>query len=246
VLTRKDIFSRIEQLAINDPEVQFVVRAAESLFWEEARTGKWLAWDPGENRDAPPPVWEAGFAYLQAVVPAHIACCRRLVRYPGELESYIEACEFELIERTIRQKLLPHSPGMYWISVRAVQQFEQAARNRLAVPLANFRAGEWSAVPAPVSLSSWGTHAPAVPGSEPAPKASPSEALTPTPVSERRSLVAAYKREFRRTVADICDRAVVDRSDFYKWQSGKLSDTSEKSIRIERELQTANGLRPAA
>jgi len=242
VLTKKEIFSRTEQLATNDPEVQSVVRAEELRFWNQARTGEWLAWNPGKDREAPPH-WEFGLRYLEAVVPAYIACCRRLVRHPTELEQYIDACVAELTERVIQQKILPHSVGAHWSSVSAMKRLEHAARNRLATPLADIRAEEWRAVqPPPIP----GKRADRI--AEPARPSPPVTATgpAPTPVEERRGAVAAYKLYFNRTVVQLCKRARVNRSDFYKWMKGQLNDKSEKSVRIEIELRSTADLRPAA
>ncbi len=67
--------------------------------------------------------------------------------------------------------------------------------------------------------------------------ASEEEAL-PTPVVDRQAAVSTYHERHGATDADIYRAARVHKSDFYKWLSGKLSDKSSKSKRIEEVLRT--------
>lgn len=67
--------------------------------------------------------------------------------------------------------------------------------------------------------------------------ASEEEAL-PTPVAYRQAAVNTYHERHGATDADIYRAARVHKSDFYKWLTGKLSDKSSKSKRIEEVLRT--------
>jgi hypothetical protein len=60
----------------------------------------------------------------------------------------------------------------------------------------------------------------------------------PTPVADRQAAVDAHHERNGSTDADIYRAARVDKSDFYKWLTGKLSDKSSKSKRIEEVLRT--------
>jgi hypothetical protein len=60
------------------------------------------------------------------------------------------------------------------------------------------------------------------------------EEAQPTAVADRQALVDAYGA----MDADIYRAARVHKSDFYKWLTGKLSDKSSKSKRIEEVLRT--------
>jgi hypothetical protein len=257
VLIRKDIFSRIEQLAANDQAVQSIIRSAELTFWELARTGEWLAWTPAEP-EATPPHWEAAFDYLEAVVPAYVSCCGRLVRHAAELEQYIGVCVRELAGNVFEHKLLFHSQGTNWTSEPVRRRFEQAARNRLAMMLVGIRAQAWKGSQGPnaatTSPTPWNgvTGPPGTVTSEsgrgvPVGRDRPTaEANGPTPVEQRREVVDRYKREFRQTVEQACKSARVNRSDFYKWVKGQLPDASCKSARIEQVLRAVLVIRSDA
>ncbi|MDW8356219.1 MAG: hypothetical protein RMK57_17000 [Bryobacterales bacterium] len=60
------------------------------------------------------------------------------------------------------------------------------------------------------------------------------EEAPPTPVADRQAAVDAHGA----TDAEIYRAARVHKSDFYKWLTGKLSDKSSKSKRIEEVLRT--------
>jgi len=249
VLTREDLFSRIEQLAEDDPNLHSIVRSAELAFWEDAKKGEWLAWPPSDDPEAPPPYWEAAFQYLEAVVPGYISCCTRIVGRAAELEKHIAAWVLELVRRVYEYKVLFYCRGRYWASVQAAQQFEQAARNRLAMTVAAFRAKAWRAGPAFQTPSSGTPTAGAGSDSDrrvlSMEHGPPTQDCLPTPVEERWSVVDRYRREFHQTLAQICKGARVDRSDFYKWIKGHLQDTSSKSARIENVLHVSPGfIRP--
>lgn len=258
MLIRKDIFSHIEQLAANDQGVQLIVRSAELTFWELARTGEWLAWTPDAEPEATPPQWEAAFDYLEAVVPAYVSCCGRLVRHAAELEQYIGVCVRELAGNVFEHKLLFHSQGAHWTSEPARRRFEQAARNRLAMMLAGIRAQAWkgSQGPNPPTTSPipWnGVTGPSGTVTSNSGRGVPvgrsfttAEANGPTPVEQRREVVDRYKREFRQTVEQVSKSARVNRSDFYKWVKGQLPDASSKSARIEQVLRAVLVVRPGA
>ncbi|MGC8794843.1 MAG: hypothetical protein ACP5U2_15800 [Bryobacteraceae bacterium] len=64
------------------------------------------------------------------------------------------------------------------------------------------------------------------------------EETPPTPVADRQAAVSTYHRQHGATDADIYRAARVHKSDFYKWLTGKLSDKSSKSKRIEEVLRT--------
>jgi len=142
------LFSRIDQLAEKDEGLLSTVRSAELAFWETATIEDWIAWTPAEDPKTTPPCWEAAFTYLDAVVPAYIACCARMVVHTAELEEYIGACVPELVRRVFEYKLLFYGRSPYWTSARALRHFEQIARNRLAVSLADLRVQAWKAAPA--------------------------------------------------------------------------------------------------
>jgi hypothetical protein len=240
------MFSRVDQLATSDLAAELVITSAELTFWEQARTGAWLAWNDSGDCEATPPHWEAAFGYLEAVVPAYVACGARLVRHPSELEQYIDVCVSELTGRAFQYKILCHSRTPYWTSARARRRFEQAARNRLATPLADFRAKAWRSgsrvtLHGHEALKGFGTeHTGAIARSV----GSNGNEDLPTPVERRQQVVADHKRSLGRTVLQICNRARVNRSDFYKWVKGQLPDTSAKSVRIEHELRSAPAVCP--
>jgi len=64
------------------------------------------------------------------------------------------------------------------------------------------------------------------------------EEAAPTPVADRQAAVNAYHERHGATDADIYRAARVDKSDFYRWLAGKLSDKSSKSKRIEEVFRT--------
>jgi hypothetical protein len=64
------------------------------------------------------------------------------------------------------------------------------------------------------------------------------EEPAPTPVADRQTAVNTYHERHGATDADIYRAARVDKSDFYRWLAGKLSDKSSKSRRIEEVLRT--------
>lgn len=72
-------------------------------------------------------------------------------------------------------------------------------------------------------------------------QAADEEDAQPTPVPDRQAAVDAYRERHTATDADIYRSARVDKSDFYKWLTGKLSDKSSKSKRIEEVLRTPAG-----
>jgi hypothetical protein len=69
--------------------------------------------------------------------------------------------------------------------------------------------------------------------------------ISPTPVHQRRAVVARYKRHFDCTDQAIYGPVGVHKSDFYKWMNGTLPDTSSKAKRIEETLRIPPRLRPS-
>lgn len=64
------------------------------------------------------------------------------------------------------------------------------------------------------------------------------ESPTPTPVSERRRLIAQYCAVYGISRTELAARAMVHDRDLRRWTRGDLSDQSVKSARIERVLRS--------